>query len=238
MEIFLISVITITASFVGTVTGFGIATILLPVLLLFYPLPASLLISGIVHIFNDIWHISLFKEGIRWKLIFEFGIPAFLASIIGASLVFSIPENATEVILGIFFMGYIVLLLLHSNFKIKHKAWTAVLGGAISGFIIGIFGVGGEIRAAFLSAFNLPKKVYIATIGAIALVGDIARVGTYFFGGVRISESLLYGMIIFIFMSYLGARIARRVMDKIPQTYFRNIILIFLFMISIKLLLF
>ena len=238
MEVALIAIIIIAASFVGTVTGFGIATILLPVLLLFYPLPVSLLISGIVHIFNDIWHIALFKEGIRWKLIFEFGIPAFLASIIGARLVFSIPENVAEITLGIFFMGYIVFLLVHSNFKIKHKAWTAGFGGAISGFIIGIFGVGGEIRAAFLSAFNLPKKVYIATIGAIAFIGDIARVATYIFGGARISETLLYGMIIFIFMSFLGARIARDVMDKIPQTYFRNIILVFLFIISIKLLLF
>ena len=238
MEVALIAIIIIAASFVGTVTGFGIATILLPILLLFYPLPVSLLISGIVHIFNDIWHITLFKEGIRWKLIFEFGIPAFLASIIGARLVFSIPENVAEITLGIFFMGYIVFLLVHSNFKIKHKAWTAGFGGAISGFIIGIFGVGGEIRAAFLSAFNLPKKVYIATIGAIAFIGDIARVATYIFGGARISETLLYGMIIFIFMSFLGARIARDVMDKIPQTYFRNIILVFLFIISIKLLLF
>lgn len=238
MEIALISLIVIVASFVGTVTGFGIATILLPVLLLFYPLPVSLLISGAVHIFNDIWHIALFKEGIRWKLIFEFGIPAFLASIVGARLVFDIPEGIAEMVLGTFFMGYIIFLLIHSNLKVKHKAWTAGVGGAVSGFFIGIFGVGGEIRAAFLSAFNLPKRVYIATIGAIALVGDIARVGTYVYEGTRLSEALLWGLLVFAAVAFVGTKIARRVMDKIPQAYFRSIILGFLFIISIKLLLF
>ena len=43
------------------------------------------------------------------------------------------------------------------------------MGGALLGFLAGTFGIGVSVRGTFLTAFDLPKAVYISTAGATAM---------------------------------------------------------------------
>jgi len=79
--------------------------------------------------------------------------------------------------------------------------------------------------------------VYIATAGAIGLLVDSTRIITYFIGGVMLPEMLWYGLLVFIPISFLGAQIAKRIVDKIPQNKFRTVIAIFLLLAGFKILL-
>jgi hypothetical protein len=97
--------------------------------------------------------------------------------------------------------------------------------------------MGGAVRSLFLSAFDLPKSVYIATGGAIALVIDTTRLTTYFLHGERLEKLILWGMLIFIPASFLGAKTAQLVVNKIPQKYFRVVVVVFLLLVAVKLLL-
>ena len=49
MEIPLIFLVVIIAGGIGTMTGFGTSTIMVPVMLLFYPVPQTLFFVGIIH---------------------------------------------------------------------------------------------------------------------------------------------------------------------------------------------
>src|SRR5512136_1799330 len=64
-EIVYIALLTLAASIIGTLAGFGISTIMVPILLSIFSLPQTLLLTGIIHWFNDIWKMLLFREGIR-----------------------------------------------------------------------------------------------------------------------------------------------------------------------------
>ncbi len=238
MEIVFLLAVTIIASFIGTMTGFGTSTIMVPALLLFYPVPQTLLFVGVIHWFGDIWKLLLFRKGFQWKLILSFGIPGIAATFLGASLVFNIPGAVLSRILGTFLIGYVFYLFLKSSFKIKPSLFTGTCGGALSGFLAGIFGIGGAVRALFLSAFDLPKAVYLSTAGAIALIIDTTRLTTYLYNGVRLKHLLSWGLIVFIPASFLGARIAKHIVEKIPQQAFRKVVSIFLLLVGIKLLLF
>ncbi len=68
MEIPLILFVVIIASGIGTMTGFGTSTIMVPVLLL-YPVPQTLFFVGIVHFFGNVWKLLLFRKGVQWRLI-------------------------------------------------------------------------------------------------------------------------------------------------------------------------
>lgn len=238
MEIIYIALLTVFASGVGTLTGFGTSTVMVPVLLIFFPLPETLLLVGIVHWFGGIWKLLLFRQGIRWRLILSFGIPGIAASYLGASLTFKAPEPLLAQILGGFLIAYVIFLFINPAFKPSQRTINALAGGALSGFFAGIFGIGGAVRSAFLSAFDLPKAVYISTAGAIGLVIDSTRLVTYLSGGTRLESLLLWGMLLFIPASFLGARIAKRIVTKIPQKQFRTVVIIFLFLVGGKLLLF
>ncbi len=238
MEIIYIAFLVILASGVGTLTGFGTSTIMVPILLFFLPHPQTLLLVGIIHWLGDIWKILLFKKGLNWKLILTFGIPGIAATYLGANLIFSISEKLLSQILGIFLIAYVVFLFLKPGFKLSKSSLSAASGGALSGFFAGIFGVGGAIRGLFLSAFDLPKSVYIATAGTIAFFIDITRISTYLINNVVLEKKFLWGFILFAPASFLGAKLAKKIVGFIPQKNFRMMVAIFLFLIGLKFLLF
>jgi len=211
---------------------------MLPILLLFFPLHETLLLVGIIHGFGNIWKIYFFKKGLRWKLILLFGIPGIFASYLGARIVFSFPEKTLSQILGGFLVAYVIFLFFNPKFKAPKNSITAMAGGTLSGLFSGIFGMGGAVRSAFLSAFDLRKSIFIATAGAIGLFIDTTRIATYLTNGARLETNLLIGLFIFIPASFLGAFVAKKIVSRIPQNKFRIIITAFIFIIGIKLLVF
>ncbi len=238
IPILLLTMLSLFASSVGTLTGFGTSTIMVPILLLRYSLPETLLFVGVIHWFGDIWKMIFFKKGIRWNLILGFGVPGIIASYLGASLSLNVAENILSRILGAFFLLYIAFLFLKPRWQLPEKQKFTVVGGLLSGFFAGIFGVGGAIRSTFLSAFNLKKAVYIFTAGAIAFVIDTTRIATYLTGGTRLQHIPNMALALAIPTSLLGAFLAKKIVDKIPQNSFRKIIAIFLGIVTLKFLLF
>ncbi len=235
MIIVIIAFLALIASVVGTITGFGISTVMIPVLVIYFPPVEAIFLVSIIHWFGNVWKVLLFRKGFNLRLLLLFGLTGFLTSYIGASISLGSNEEFLLRILGIFLFGYAIFLIFQTSFTIPAINVTALLGGSLSGFFAVIFGIGGAIRSMFLSAFNLPKEVYIATAGAIGLLVDSTRIFTYFAGGAQLPKLLWWGLPLFIILSVIGAKIARRIVDRIPQDKFRIVIALFLFIVGAKL---
>jgi uncharacterized protein len=238
MDTALIALLTLVASAVGTFTGFGTSTIMVPVLVAFLPLPQVLLLVGIVHWFGDIWKMLLFRSGIRWNLILLFGATGIAATVAGGLLVFRVPETVLARALGAFLLAYVLFILAKPRFRIPQTTLTATAGGLLHGFTAGVFGVGGAVRGAFLAAFDLPKGVYIFTSGAIGLIVDSGRILTYWSQGAALQPRLLPGLLVFVPVSFVGAKVAERIVQRVPQDRFRFAVAIFLGLVALQLLLF
>lgn len=236
MEIFYIAILTLIASIIGTITGFGISTIMIPILVIFLPPVEVIFLVAIIHWFGDAWKILLFRGGLHIRLLVLFGVVGLIMSYVGASLSLAIDQSILLRVLGVFFVLYSLFVIFQSKFRILATNMTAVFGGALSGLFAGMFGMGGAIRGVFLSVFNLPKAVYIATAGAIGIVIDSTRIFTYFTQGTVLPEWLWQGLFIFIPVSFFGAWISRRIVNRIPQNKFRILVSVFLILIGIKLL--
>lgn len=235
LEIVLLIVLVFVAAGVGTLTGFGTSTIMVPALSLFLPLPMVLLFVGIIHWFGNIWKMLFFKSGVRWRLLILFGASGLIASYLGASLILTISEDVLSRLLGIFLLAYVGWLWWRPDWKLPEKHITALGGGALSGFLAGIFGVGGAVRSAFLAAYNLPKDVFLFTSGAIGLVIDSTRLVTYWGEGVRLTERLGWALLFCIPASLLAAYVAKRIVDRILQKQFRVLVAAFLALVAIRL---
>lgn len=186
-QVILLCLLTLVASGIGTATGFGTSTVMIPVMALFVPLPTALLFVGIIHLCGDIWKVLLFKRGLDWKLILGFGLSGIAASFLGATLSLRAQWLPLERILGAFLILYVLYLFLRPDWSLPKTNGTALCGGFFSGLFAGFFGVGGAVRGAFLAAFNLPKEVYIFTSGLIAMFIDITRISRYIWGGYPIT---------------------------------------------------
>ncbi len=239
MEIILIGLLTFFSSIIGTISGFGISTIMVPVILLFFPLPETLLLVGVIHWFGDIWKMLLFKHGIDKKILIYFGVPGVIAALLGGFLAVDIPSALSSRMVATILIIYVVYLVKKPNFRIRANPKVAVIGGASSGLMGGLTGVGGgALRAVVLTAFNIPKETYLFTTGVLGALIDASRISAYIIGGTRIETPLIFGFLLFIPASFLGAEIAKKVVDKIPQKLFRNFVAAFLFLLGLKLFLF
>jgi len=238
MGIFYIASLTLIAATIGTITGFGTSTLMIPVLVIFFPLVEAIFLVAIIHWFGNIWKVALFRSGFNLRLLVLFGVIGLATSYLGAYISLGANEQLLLRLLGVFLAGYALFLIFQSKFKIPTGNITALSGGALSGFFAGMFGIGGAIRSMFLTAFDLPKAVYIATAGAIGLLVDSTRIIAYFTGGATLPKELWYGLLLFIPISFIGAQIAKRIVDKIPQNKFRVMVAVFLFAIGLKLILF
>lgn len=234
MELVSLIILTLVASTIGTMTGFGTSTIMVPVLSLFLPLPLVLLFVGVIHWSGDIWKMLFFKKGFNWKLILLFGIPGIITSFWAARLPLTLPEELLQRSLGLFLVLYVAFLWFKPTWKMKPSNSNALLGGGLSGFFSGIFGVGGAVRSTFLSAYDLPKSVFLFTSGVIGLLIDSSRVTQYFISGTRVDGSLLLALVLCIPTSLLGAYFAKKLVDIIPQQSFRLFIAIALLLVGLR----
>lgn len=236
-EAVLLALLTLVASTVGTATGFGTSTLMVPVLAVFVPLPVVLLFVGIIHLFGDVWKMLLFKGGLRWRLILGFGIPGIAASWAGAAFALAARDLELKKILGAFLLAYVIFLFLNRTWALPKNDATAVAGGLLAGLSAGFFGVGGAVRSAFLTAFDLPKEAYVFTSGIIAFFIDIARIYQYLLGGVDLGRPLVMALVLCLPVSFTGAVIARRFLQRFPQRHFRLLVAGFLFLVALRLLL-
>jgi len=237
ISIFLVTLLTIFATTLSTITGFGTTTITLPIMLFFFPIHETILFIAIIHWFENIWRLILFRKGANWKLILSFGIPALFAGAIGARASIHMPEEILTRILGIFLFGYSAFIILKPKFKRRKTTQNSIVGGIFSGFFAGIIGLGGAIRSAFLTAFDLPKIVYLFSTNAISLLIDTVRLPIYGLNGTKLPTSFAWAAIAFIPLSLVAAIYAKKLVVKIPQKYFRLVITIFLGLAGLKFLL-
>jgi uncharacterized protein len=235
LEIIYIALLTIIASLVGTMTGFGTSTIMIPALVFFLPPVQAIFLVAIIHWFGNLWKIAFFRSGLELTLILLFGVTGVITSYLGATLTLAADPDTVLRVLGGFLAGYSIFLVFQDKFRVPASRGAALVGGSLSGLFAGLFGMGGAIRAAFLALFDLPPATYIATLGVIGLIVDSTRIAAFFAQGAELPEPLAYGLLIFIPASFAGARGGKAIVEKIPRDKFRLVVALFLFLAGARL---
>ncbi len=236
-EMILIAGISFIANIIGTVSGFGVGTIMTPLLVLIMPYGQMILFVCIVHWFHDLFKIFFFKSGIDWKLFIYFGIPTIVAASIGALFVSETQSSVLTSLLGLFLIGSVGMMYIVDQFSIPNNWITGFIGGAISGFFAGMFGIRGAVRSVFMAAFDLKKATFLGTTGVISLLLDTTRFITYYFHGITMKSSLWLALIICVPISFIGSMIGVWIVNRIPEERFRGVVAFFLLVVGIKLLL-
>ncbi len=236
-EILLITVVSFIANIIGTISGFGVGTIMTPILLLFLPFGETILLVCVIHWFHDLFKIYFFHEGIDWRLFMYFGAPTIVATFLGALLVTQEQSMVLTSLLGLFLIGSVGMMYAVTKFQVPSNWFTGLIGGLLSGFFAGIFGIRGAVRSVFMAAFDLRKATFIGTTGVISLFLDTTRFITYTAQGITVSQALWWALFLFIPVSFFGAYIGQKAVHRIPQERFRSVVSFFLLLVGIKLLL-
>lgn len=218
---------------IGSIAGFGSSTIFLPLALVFVDFKTALVLVSLFHIFGNLSRLTFFRHGLDKNTLIKFGLPSILFTLIGALLVSVISQNLLKGLLGIFLVIYSVISLWNDKLKIKSTSINMVVGGGISGFITGLIGTGGALRAMFFTGLGLPKDKYMATAAAIVLAVDMTRVPVYLSQGFLASKFYWYLPVLFV-IAFVGSFIGKQIVDKIPQKRFKQLVLVAILAIGFK----
>ena len=221
---------------IGTVAGFGTSTIFLPVALLFVDFRTALVLVAITHLSANLGAATFFRHGLDKRLILLFGVPSIFITIIGAYMVAYVPQNILIIILGIFLLIFSLLLLIKPNFKVQKSDTNTIVGGALSGFLQGLLGIGGPLRGAFLISYNLDKYKYIATLAAIAVIIDVTRIPIYLSNNLLEPQYYIY-IPLLVVMGIVGSYLGKRIVVFIPQYVFKRVVLVAIVFASLFLIL-
>ena len=86
MAYFIICLAAFLASGLTLFSGFGLGTLLLPVMALFFPIDLAIALTAVVHALNNLFKCWLLGRHADGAVVLKFGLPAILAALLGARL--------------------------------------------------------------------------------------------------------------------------------------------------------
>lgn len=84
MELLIICIASLLASALTLFSGFGLGTLLMPVVALFFPLELAIAMTAMVHLANNLFKIGLLGRKAEGSVLLKFGLPAIAAAFVGA----------------------------------------------------------------------------------------------------------------------------------------------------------
>ncbi|MBI5459777.1 sulfite exporter TauE/SafE family protein [Methanobacterium sp.] len=210
---------------VGTVAGFGMSTILLPIALIFMDFKTALVLVAITHLSGSLGAVTFFRKGLNKRLILLFGVPSVILTVLGAYIVIYIPQNILTTLLGMSLLLFSIYSLYHPDFKVNTGKIYTILGGSLSGFLQGLIGIGGPLRGYFLISCDLDKTVYIATLAVIAIMIDVTRIPIYLTTNL-LDAQFYYFIPPLMAIGVIGSYTGKKIVTRIPQNTFKKLVLV------------
>jgi uncharacterized membrane protein YfcA len=209
----------ILAGAVAAVSGFGIGSLLTPLLAVRYGTKLAVAVVSVPHLVGTAARFATLKQHVDRKVFWRFGIFSAAGGLAGAVLNARIESPVLSVVFGalLIFAGTSGLTGLAEKMHLGRKA--AWIAGGTSGFFGGLVGNQGGIRSAALLGFDVSKEAFVATATAVALIVDGARMPVYFAtqrtGIVNAWIEIAIGISGVLAGTFWGVRILRRIPDHI-----------------------
>lgn len=252
MTYLVICSVALLASGLTFFSGFGLGTLLLPAFALFFPMERAVALTAVVHFLNGLFKLFLVGRHAEGWIVLRFGLPAFLAALLGAWLLVGLAQleplwtysflgrnvrvMPVKLIVGLLLLFFVVLELLPRFRDLSIHPRYLPLGGILSGFFGGLSGMQGALRSAFLAKTGIAKEVFVATSVVIALLIDVSRLGIYAASLWAQASQLDYPLLAAAVVSaFVGAALGNRFLEKLTMRNIQIIVAVMLAAVALGL---
>jgi uncharacterized membrane protein YfcA len=174
-----VAVVAFLAGTVASVAGFGIGSLLTPLLALHIGTKVAVAAVAIPHLVGTALRCWMLRKDIDKRVLLGFGITSAFGGLAGALFHNYLQAGALTVIFGVILIFAGSIGLGGWNERMRFHGPVAWIAGAISGGLGGLVGNQGGIRSAALFGFDLQPKAFVATATAIGIVVDAVRLPVY-----------------------------------------------------------
>jgi uncharacterized membrane protein YfcA len=219
-----LAIVAFGAGAIATVAGFGIGSILTPVIALHADTKAAVAAVSIPHLLGTGLRFWRLRRYVDRKVFLNFGVASAAGGLIGAVLHAYAGSPALTALFGglLVFAGVAGLTGFSSRMRFGRVA--AYIAGAASGAFGGLVGNQGGIRSAAMLGFPIPKESFVATATAIALIVDAVRMPVYFFTEGHQILALWPAISVAAAGVIAGTLSGERILRRVPEVLFRRLV--------------
>ena len=224
-EILLISIGAFIAAALTVPAGFGLSTLLTPLVLFVLPVHDAVAVVAIVHCAHNAGKFLSLRESVDFSAFRRYGVWLVVGAIIGALLQNQVPNDPLLLLVGIFLVILPILTISEKWTGYRIPEANDRLGGFGSGFMGGLSGHQGALRAMFLTRRLPDKMAYAATASVLALCVDVSRIPVYlFFRTEEISEEMTL-IVVLVISALIGVRVGKKWLQSLKSTQIHNMVM-------------
>lgn len=223
----------IVAAGVASVTGFGIGSLITPVLSLSVGTKLAVAVVSVPHFIATAMRFWMLRGHVDKKVLLGFGFMSAVGGLTGALLHASFATPALTLIFGCILMFAGFMGVTNLSEKMRFHGVGSWIAGGVSGMLGGLVGNQGGIRSAAMLSFQISKESFVATATAIGLIVDVSRMPVYFWsewnGILASSRWIAIASVGVIIGTFLGAKLLKR----LPEKAFRRIVSGLIFILGV-----
>jgi len=232
----IVAAIAFFAGAVGAVAGFGIGSILTPLVATQLGTKFAVAAVTIPHIAGSSVRFWTLRRRVDKRVLFTFGVMSMIGGLSGAFAHAYWTSHLLTIVLAIVLIATGAARLFGFHYHFRGAAAQA--GGVISGFLGGLVGNQGPVRSAAMLGFDLPKEEFVATSVAIGMAVDIARLPVYFWSEGRAIATQWPIVIMLTICVVAGTLLGRVLLGRVPEDHFRTMIAALILALGVALLVF
>jgi uncharacterized protein len=220
----LMAVAGIVAGAIASVSGFGIGSVLTPLLSLRVGTKMAVAAVSVPHVVATAFRFWIMRKHVDRRLLWSFGVMSAAGGLTGALLSIVAESPVLTKVFGglLIFTGIMGLTGLSE--KLRFQGWAAWVAGFVSGMLGGLVGNQGGIRSAAMLGFDVPRQAFVATATAVGLIVDGARMPVYLVTEGEQVASLWPVLLAATAGAIAGTLIGERVLRRIPEPIYRRLV--------------
>jgi uncharacterized protein len=221
----LVGLLAVVAGAVASVAGFGIGSILTPLVAIHYGMKLAVVLVAIPHFAATLLRAWRLRHEVDRTVLLRFGIASAAGGLTGAILHGRVESGGLGILFGCLLAVAGISGLTRLSERVRFGRTAAWVAGVVSGLLGGLVGNQGGLRSAALMGFDIRKEAFVATGTAIGLVVDGVRLPVYLTTEGR--EILVHGWLL-VALATLGTLVGtiagERVLHRIPERTFRTVV--------------
>lgn len=222
--VWLVGVASTLAGAVAAVSGFGIGSVLTPVLQSRYDIKLAVAAVSVPHVIATAVRFWRLRRDVDAAVLRSFGLMSAAGGLTGAVLQRYAAAPGLTLVFSVLliFVGLAQLTGLSERMRFgKRTGWIA---GLASGALGGLVGNQGGIRSAALLGYDLSPARFVATATAAGLIVDAARMPVYVFAEHARLIALMPLLAVASAGAVVGTFAGAHLLKRIPASLFRTLI--------------
>jgi uncharacterized membrane protein YfcA len=226
----------IAAGAVAAVAGFGIGSLLTPVLIPLLGTRLAVVAVAVPHAVGTALRLWRLRDAIDWKLLRGFGVASAAGGIAGALAHGWLSGASLTRVFGCLLILSGLAALIGWTKRVRLSRGPALAAGAVAGLFGGLVGNQGSIRSAALLAFRLSPRAFVATATAVAMLVDAARLPIYLAQSPAVLRENPLLIAVLTAGVVTGTLLGDPVLRRIPERWFSRVIGVLLIALGVYML--